>query len=94
MDEPMPLEELIALLQEVYDKTAQSPDQFRRRFEDIMGDRGVREPITKKQARVLKSFMTSCALYQPDREIRRKSWGTDGPAEFLRAIEYTLKKLS
>jgi len=72
------------VLQEFYDETPQRLDQFRRRFEDILGDHGVREPIKKKQARVLENFMTACALYQPDREIRRKGWGTDGQRNLLK----------
>jgi hypothetical protein len=93
MAEPNPLEELIALVKEAYDGTCWTLDGFRRRIEDALARGGIREPITKTQSRVLKNLLMACSLYQPDSEVRRKSWGTQGPAEFLRALEYTLEKI-
>jgi hypothetical protein len=93
MSDPVPIDECIAVLKQSYDSILQQLDSLRRRFEDSMAEEGVQPPLNKTQSAALHDFLTACALYQPDPDIRKKSWGTRGPSEFLESLEYTLHKL-
>jgi hypothetical protein len=50
-------------------------------------------PLTKSERKIIHHFLASCALYQPNADVRRESWGTRGPSEFLAAIERVVQKL-
>lgn len=50
-------------------------------------------PLAKLERKIIHRFLASSALYQPDAAVRRESWGTDGPSEFLAAIEWVVQKL-
>ena len=50
-------------------------------------------PLQKPERKIIERFVLSCALYQPNSAVRRESWGTRGPSEFLAAIEWVVQKL-
>jgi hypothetical protein len=54
---------------------------------------GFSPPLTPREAKVVRSLLYACSLYQPKAAIRRQSWGTIAPSEMLKALDLALAKL-